>query len=106
MAKQDSYVRITIRIPAELHADLVKSAGARSLNAEIVERLSDSVFDDHRRADVRAFVRGGGGAEDAPGEGPEDKIAALIERIRSDADRVSVISDLFMKRKKPASGSD
>jgi hypothetical protein len=99
MAKQDDYVRITIRIPAELHADLVKSAGPRSLNAEIVERLSESVFNDERRANMRHFAYSNAPSDFAPGNNPEDKIAALIERIRSDADKVALLSELFGKRK-------
>jgi hypothetical protein len=43
MAKQDDWVRITLRLPPELHEMLVGQAGAGSLNAEIVERLIKSV---------------------------------------------------------------
>lgn len=39
MAKQDDWVRITLRIPPNLHYDLLQAAGANSLNAEIVTRL-------------------------------------------------------------------
>lgn len=39
MAKQDDWVRITLRLPPELHAYLSEQAGAGSLNAEIVDRL-------------------------------------------------------------------
>lgn len=42
MAKQDEWSRITLRLPKELHEQLVDSAGAKSLNAEIVERLAAS----------------------------------------------------------------
>ncbi len=40
MAKQDDYVRITLRLPPDLHEALVRKAGANSLNAEIVSLLS------------------------------------------------------------------
>lgn len=43
MAKQDAFVRYTIRVPADLYADLQKAAGMKSLNAEIVARLKDSI---------------------------------------------------------------
>jgi len=43
MAKQDDYVRITLRIPPDLHAKLVERAGTKSLNAEILERLEASI---------------------------------------------------------------
>lgn len=43
MAKQDDFVRITLRLPPELHGELTQAAGAvKSLNAEIIERLEDS----------------------------------------------------------------
>lgn len=42
MAKQDDFARITLRLPKELHERLLASSGARSLNAEIVDRLTDS----------------------------------------------------------------
>jgi len=41
-AKQDDFVRITLRLPPDLHEVLVKSAGASSLNAEIVSRIEQS----------------------------------------------------------------
>ena len=46
MAKQDEYVRITLRLPPDLHARLLDSAGAKSLNAEIVDRLEGSFEQD------------------------------------------------------------
>jgi len=44
MAKQDDWVRITVRIPPELHEKLLHAGVLenRSLNAEIIERLKDS----------------------------------------------------------------
>jgi len=42
MAKQDDYVRYTIRVPAELYERLQSAAGAKSVNAEIVARLEKS----------------------------------------------------------------
>lgn len=54
MAKQDEYVRYTIRVPAELYDRLKDAAGEKSVNAEIVARLEDSFV---RRAAV-ALSRG------------------------------------------------
>jgi hypothetical protein len=41
MAEQDDYVRITLRIPRRLHANLARGAKeqAHSINAEIIKRL-------------------------------------------------------------------
>ena len=39
MAKQDDYVRYTIRVPADLYARIQSAAGPKSVNAEIVEAL-------------------------------------------------------------------
>lgn len=39
MAKQDTWTRITLRLPPDLHQLLTEAAGANSLNAEIVDRL-------------------------------------------------------------------
>lgn len=50
MAKQDDYVRITLRLPPDLHEALLKHAASKSLNAEIVERLSKSMSEfDHEK---------------------------------------------------------
>ena len=43
MAKQDDWSRITLRLPSEIHTKLADSAGAKSLNAEIVDRLERSL---------------------------------------------------------------
>jgi hypothetical protein len=47
MAKQDDYTRITLRIPAALHAKLTDICDKtnRSMNAEIIDRLNDSLSD-------------------------------------------------------------
>jgi hypothetical protein len=42
MAKQDEFIRITLRLPPELHKKLTEAAGAGSMNAEIVARLEKS----------------------------------------------------------------
>lgn len=97
MAKQDEYIRLTIRIPKEIHAELEKLAGPRSLNAEIVERLSDSVYDEDRRRRMRDFAYGNDPSGLAPGNNPQEKVAALIERIKGDAERVALLSDLFLQ---------
>lgn len=39
MAKQDDYVRYTIRVPSDLYGKLQEAAGEKSINAEINERL-------------------------------------------------------------------
>ena len=38
MAKQDDYVRYTIRVPSDLYARLQEAAGEKSVNAEIITR--------------------------------------------------------------------
>lgn len=45
-AERDSWVRITLRLPDELHLELVQAAGEASLNATIVERLKKSFTDE------------------------------------------------------------
>ncbi|WP_234052699.1 MULTISPECIES: Arc family DNA-binding protein [unclassified Xanthobacter] len=42
MARQDDFVRITLRLPQELHEKLMAAARVNSLNAEIVRRLEHS----------------------------------------------------------------
>jgi hypothetical protein len=42
MAKQDDYVRYTIRVPADLYGKLQEAAGEKSINAEIITRLEAS----------------------------------------------------------------
>lgn len=42
MSKQDSYVRLSVRLPAEIYAKVKAASGAKSINAEIVARLESS----------------------------------------------------------------
>ncbi|MCW5137576.1 Arc family DNA-binding protein [Burkholderia cenocepacia] len=44
MATQDEYIKTALRLPRHLHADIAVSAerAGRSMNAEIIERLSKS----------------------------------------------------------------
>lgn len=46
MAKQDDYVRYTIRVPVDLYLQIQAAAGDKSVNAEIISRLYGS-FDTH-----------------------------------------------------------
>lgn len=39
---RDDWVRMTLRLPPELHREIAASAGALSMNAAIVQRLIDS----------------------------------------------------------------
>jgi len=48
MAKQDDWVRITLRLPHELHQQLVQASSAASMNAEIVHRLERTFEEDAR----------------------------------------------------------
>ena len=41
MAKQDDFVRYTIRVPADLYARIQEAAGMKSVNAEIVATLEE-----------------------------------------------------------------
>lgn len=52
MARQDDYIRITLRIPGELHAKLVGLAGEASLDAEIIHRLERSVMEREAMSDM------------------------------------------------------
>jgi hypothetical protein len=47
MARQDDYIRITLRIPAALHVRLLETCERtnRSMNAEIITRLERSLDD-------------------------------------------------------------
>lgn len=42
MAKQDEYTRYTIRVPTHLYERVKKSAGEKSVNAEIVATLEEA----------------------------------------------------------------
>ena len=46
MAKQDDWVRMTLRLPQDLHDRLMGALGAKSLNADIVERLERDLSGD------------------------------------------------------------
>lgn len=66
MAKQQDYVRYTIRLPAELYGRIQAAAGEKSVNAEIAERLA------------RSF---------AP---PAERILALLIQMREELDKLTV----------------
>lgn len=55
MAKQDDYTRYTIRVPREAYAHLETAAreAGRSINAEIVDRLTYAI--EHPRSEFRAM---------------------------------------------------
>lgn len=57
MAKQDDYIRITARIPPEVHDALVELANRteRSLNGELVERLKIAI--DLAKVEPRPLVK-------------------------------------------------
>lgn len=50
MAKQDEYVRYTIRVPTSLYDLLKDAAGEKSVNAEIVDRLEGTFGSDDKVA--------------------------------------------------------
>lgn len=62
MAKQDDYVRITLRLPPALHQALSEQAGAKSMNAYIVEILDEYVQIDRSRTlsyEAKGYVESG-----------------------------------------------
>jgi Arc-like DNA binding domain len=72
-AKQASFVALNLRLPPDLHQELVKAAGStRSLNAEILERLQASFYP------VKAHPLVEGRIVRAPS--PEARYRALIAR--------------------------
>lgn len=73
MAKQDDYVRYTIRIPAELYGRLKSHAGDKSVNAEIIERLEDT-FAWETQKEI--------------GEGIDRELKASIDRLNERLDRL------------------
>lgn len=46
MAKQDDFIRVTVRIPPALHEKLRGVALSKSINAEIIDRLEASFVSD------------------------------------------------------------
>jgi hypothetical protein len=93
MAKQDDYVRITIRIPKGVHAALAEKCEgeAHSLNAEIVQRLVRSIDEENIKNRVREFVMMDKASDEAPGDVIREKLQALIERVVQDADALRMI---------------
>lgn len=57
MAKQDDYVRYTVRIPQPLYEQVQEAAGEKSVNAEIVERLMRSFRPENHAANVIEDLR-------------------------------------------------
>ena len=44
---RDDWIRMTLRLPPDLHRDIAASAGALSMNAAIVQRLAQSFASEH-----------------------------------------------------------
>lgn len=59
MAKQDDFVRYTIRVPEELYKRVAESAegGGRSVNAEIIARLEASFDEQVITPDIEELIR-------------------------------------------------
>jgi hypothetical protein len=76
MAKQDEFVRITLRLPPDLHEKLAAAAGSRSMNAEIVARIQHSFAENER---VTQYEQ------------------RLLE---SEANLIGIVKDLIASRKK------
>ena len=57
MAKQDDYVRYTIRVPEPLYRRLQKAAGEASVNAEIVRRLEQTFELDRTAAEFPGMAQ-------------------------------------------------
>jgi len=85
MAKQDDYVRITLRLPPGLHKDLVELAGPASLNAYIVLRLEEAV------ANERSMIATYGSEEPLPH--PDGISAADLE-----AENLALSMEAFERR--------
>jgi hypothetical protein len=70
MAKQDEYVRYTIRVPEALYRRLQDAAGHKSVNAEIVARLERMfAIEDQNAESQRRWARGENVNDDAPPPG-------------------------------------
>lgn len=83
MDKDDRYTRITLRIPKDLHAKLSEAADdtSKSMNAEIIARLEDSVLRDTP-------------ADELVSASKAKELAALARQDLSEAIRKEVILDL------------
>jgi len=80
MAKQDDYIRITARIPPEVHDALVELANRteRSLNGELVERLKTAIGMAEEGAHLQTMMR-----QNVAEYQVGDTANALIELIKS-----------------------
>lgn len=56
MAKQDDYVRYTIRVPADLYEKVRAAAGDKSVNAEIIARLEASFAEPQKNAGLGPII--------------------------------------------------
>lgn len=54
---QDDYIRTALRLPRDLHADVQAAAekAGRSMNAEIIDRLSNAMNQDELQRDVEKY---------------------------------------------------
>lgn len=78
MAKQDDYVRYTIRVPADLYERVRAAAGDKSVNAEIIARLEASFAKPQKEAGLGPIL---------------DRMAH--EEYRALADRMTAIETLL-----------
>lgn len=88
---QDKFV---LRLPDGMRDEIAKAAKAngRSMNAEIVNRLKDSLDDDERAENLKKFIRLGESSDKPPGKTIEQKISALLERIEKDSEKAALLA--------------
>lgn len=97
MAKQDDYVRYTIRLPAPLYNRVREAAGEKSVNAEIIARLEASFH--ALNAETGHFKLGGGGDSAIHAPAQKAQVDALPPDVRAgDLDnRLTAIQDELRK---------
>lgn len=54
---RDDWIRMTLRLPPEMHRDIAASAGALSMNAAIVQRLAQSLLTQDIKGMMEAALR-------------------------------------------------
>jgi len=103
MAKQDDYMRYTIRVPQELydHMQTAANNSGRSINAEIIARLEDSLNKPRKRPDFTVILEAL-----PPGSDPQEVSLGLFLDSFSQALHNSVSPQRPTRKNKPDKNPD
>lgn len=99
MAKQDDYIRLTIRLPKDLHEALVtRTANApHSLNVEIVKRLAQSLLSELPTKETADMLEEYNESQRKHPSVRDPEIAAILEQMSRNIAENRALREVLLK---------